>query len=265
MSRVAIPRQGISQSRSTPTKHEQAAADRTEGGYFAHSAMPLTSLIFLAPLIIVYEIGTRWYAIDPVSHAEVRITAFNMIQRFFAAFGASGKYLPAAAVVSILLGCHVAHRDIWSAKLGVLIGMLLECAMYAVPLVGLGYLFEHCLLMYGQNGNWREWLVLSIGAGIYEELVFRLAMFSLMSFFLIDLLKVKPARALPLMVVVSAVTFSYYHYWHNETFQWPSFIFRALAGIYFGLIFLWRGFGLTAGSHITYDVTIVLLRLVNPA
>jgi hypothetical protein len=264
MSQIALARQPSAPAADGSVGEKSIAANR-ENGYLASSARPLTSLIFLLPLIIVYEVGTRWYAIDPVSHVEQRIRAFNMMQTFFTMCGASSKYLPPAAVVSILLGCHVAHRDVWSARLGVLVGMLLECLMYAVPLVGLGYLLEHCLLMYSQQGNWREWLVLSIGAGIYEELVFRLALFSLLSFLLIDLLGVSKSRALPVIVVVSAVTFSYYHYWGYETFEWPSFIFRSLAGIYFGIIFLWRGFGLTAGSHIAYDVTIVLLRLVGPA
>jgi hypothetical protein len=264
MSQVAMSRQSLE---SAAAKHGDTAStvDPRDNGYLASSARPLTGLIFLLPLIVVYEIGTHWYAIDPVSHFERRIVAFNWIQIFFTKFGASGKYMPAAAVVSILLGCHVAHRDSWSARLGVLAGMALECVMYAIPLVGLGFALEHCLLMYSHQGNWREWLVLSIGAGIYEELIFRLGMFSLLSFMLIDLLKVPRGRALPVIVVVSAVTFSAYHYYGYETFDWPSFIFRSLAGIYFGIIFLWRGFGLTAGSHIAYDVTIVLLRLVNPA
>ena len=73
------------------------------------------------------------------------------------------------------------------------------------------------------------------------------------------------------MVIISAAAFSLYHYQipllhfspytGSEPFDWQSFVFRTLAGIYFGLIFLWRGFGLTAGAHASYDITIVLLRL----
>jgi len=64
------------------------------------------------------------------------------------------------------------------------------------------------------------------------------------------------------MVLTSAVAFSLYHYKPSgtESFEWESFLFRALAGIYFGLIFASRGFGLTAGAHASYDVAIVLLR-----
>jgi hypothetical protein len=74
------------------------------------------------------------------------------------------------------------------------------------------------------------------------------------------------------MVVVSAISFSLYHYQlplftfsgltGSEPFEWQSFIFRTLAGIYFGMIFLIRGFGLTAGAHASYDIIIVLWPLV---
>jgi hypothetical protein len=237
-------------------------------GYFALSSLPLTSLLFLIPLIIVYEVGTNWYASDPVSHTEQRILAFKDLKSFFDWFGATGRYMPAAAVVGILLACHIARRDTWTLRLGVLGGMVVESFMYAIPLVTMGYLFQHYLLFRPTSHNWRMLLILSIGAGIYEELVFRLILFHLLHMLFLDLLKVPKNRAIPLMVLLSAISFSLYHYqipWlfcsGAEQFDWQSFVFRTLAGIYFGMIFMWRGFGLTAGAHASYDIVIVLLRL----
>jgi membrane protease YdiL (CAAX protease family) len=237
-------------------------------GYFWQSSLPLTSLLFLIPLIIVYEVGTSWYASDPVSHVEQRILAFKDMQNFFDWFGARGAYMPAAAVVAILLACHIARRDAWTARSGVLLGMSVESLMYAIPLVTMGYLFNHYLLFRPSSSNWRMLLILSIGAGIYEEMVFRLILFHVLHMLLIDLLKVPKNRAIPLMVLLSAVSFSLYHYqipWlfcsGAEQFDLQSFVFRTLAGIYFGMIFMWRGFGLTAGAHASYDIVIVLLRL----
>jgi membrane protease YdiL (CAAX protease family) len=65
-----------------------------------------------------------------------------------------------------------------------------------------------------------------------------------------------------LIVVISSFLFSFYHYLGNETFQLRSFAFRTLAGFYFGAVFAFRGFGITAGSHASYDVMVVLLRCV---
>jgi hypothetical protein len=254
MSRAAT---GIRQPSESASAGKEAG-----GGYFEQSSLPLTSLIFLMPLIVVYEVGTRWYASDPVSHVEQRIIAFNLMQKFFTWFGATGPYMPAAAVVAILLAFHILRHDPWTARSGILLGMSFESVMYAIPLVSMGYVFQHYLLIHGTADNWRRLLVLSIGAGIYEEMVFRLVAFHLLHILLVDILQIPKVKAVPLMVVTSAVAFSLYHYWGAESFEWPSFIFRTLAGIYFGMIFMWRGFGLTAGAHASYDIVIVLLRLV---
>jgi membrane protease YdiL (CAAX protease family) len=256
MSRVAA---------ANPRKTTAVPAIAPANGYFAQSSLPLTSLLFLIPLIIAYEVGTRWYSSYP------GIVAFSDLQHFFNLFGATDPYMPAAAVVAILLACHIMRRDAWSTRPGVLMGMVMESIMYAIPLLTMGYLFEHYLLLRPDSDGWRRLLVLSIGAGIYEELVFRLICFHLLHIVLVDVLHVPKGRALPAMVVISAIAFSAYHYQipifnftgytGSEPFEWQSFVFRTLAGIYFGMIFIWRGFGLTVGSHACYDISIVVLRL----
>jgi membrane protease YdiL (CAAX protease family) len=265
-SAAAVNRRAVE---AAPVVNQRERLGGPGGGYFEQSALPITSLAFLAPLIVVYEVGTRWYASDPVSHVEQRIIAFNLMQKFFNWFGATGQYMPAAAVVGILLAMHIVRNDILHLKSSVLLGMFVESVMYAVPLVTLGYLFQHYLLSHPVATNWRRLLVLSIGAGIYEEMVFRLVLFHLIHILLVDVLRVPKGRAVPLMVVSCGVLFSLYHYRlpligyeGSEIFDWQSFIFRTLAGIYFGMIFLWRGFGLTAGAHASYDIIIVVLRLV---
>lgn len=164
------------------------------GGYFEQSALPLASLIFLTPMIVLYELGTRWYASDPISHVEQRIIAFSLMQQFFALFGATGKYMPAAAVVAILLAWHIARNDAWTTHIGHLAGMLFESAIYAVPLRALALAFAHYLPLYSPPDKSRALLVLSVGAGIYEEMVFRLVAFTLMSFLFIDVLKIEKVR-----------------------------------------------------------------------
>ncbi len=272
MSRLALGTQAVpSLPKPSPAARPAPAQPAGEAriGYIEASGYPLTSLLFVIPLMVAYEVGTRWYASDPVSHVEQRIVAFNLMQQFFALWGAGGQYMPAGAVASILVAWHLARGDNWAARPTVLLGMAIESAMYAVPLVALGYAFQHYLPLYPvtPNGNPRALLVLSIGAGVYEELVFRLVAFNVLSFLLVDLLRMPKLTALPLMVLTSAVAFSLYHYKPSgtESFYWETFVFRTLAGIYFGLIFACRGFGLTAGAHAGYDIAIVLLRAAAPA
>jgi CAAX prenyl protease-like protein len=64
------------------------------------------------------------------------------------------------------------------------------------------------------------------------------------------------------MVLISSLLFAGYHYLGSEHFIWQTFVFRTAAGLYFGAIFVFRGFGITAGSHAAYDVMIVLLRIL---
>ena len=254
-----------SDSPSTAASARSASRTSTTNAlarYFEQSALPLASLVYLAPLIVLYELGTRWYATDPVTHVEQRIIAFSKMQQFFALFGATGAYMPAAAVVAILLAWHIARNDAWTMHLGHLFGMLAESAIYIIPLRAMAMAFAHYLPLYTPPSASRAMFVLSIGAGIYEEMVFRLVGFTVMSLIFIDVLKMEKVRAFLLMVLISAVAFSAYHYLGSERFEWRSFAFRTVAGIYFGLIFMWRGFGITAGAHAAYDISTFALRVL---
>jgi membrane protease YdiL (CAAX protease family) len=83
-----------------------------------------------------------------------------------------------------------------------------------------------------------------------------------MSVLFIDVLKMEKIRAFLLMVLLSSLAFSAYHYLGSEAFEWRSFAFRTLAGIYFGIIFIWRGFGITSGAHAAYDISTFALRML---
>jgi membrane protease YdiL (CAAX protease family) len=212
--------------------------------YWTRSQLPLASLAFLIVPIIIYELGTRF--------TRQEIIAFNLLQDFFHLFGATGRSLPAMAVVGILLTWHIARNDPWRVDLKVLAFMAVESIAWAIPLMLIGkVLYDHLALSgFGTS------CVLSIGAGIYEELVFRLIAFTALHFLLRDWLKIENTYAYLAMVLISAICFSLYHYLGPEQFHWRTFVFRAVAGIYFGGLFLWRGFGVTCGSHVIYDILI---------
>jgi hypothetical protein len=243
-----------------------AAADvpgrRLANGYFEQSELPLTSLVFLLPLIAIYEVGTTWLLSDPHGGTQ-HIIAFSLLQQFFQMFGATGRHLPAMAVVGILLAWHIARNDSWRIFPRTCLGMAAESMAMAVPLLVIWRAIAQYLTvshLWSVQSPRAGVLVLSIGAGIYEELVFRLVAFTFLSFLLRDLLHLPRFVSLLLMVVVSALAFSAYHYLGSEQFDFPTFAFRTVAGIYFGGLFLARGFGVTAGSHAAYDVLVSLLR-----
>ncbi len=261
MSRAVTSARGVSEERASLAPSTSASRGVPKG-YFRRSEMPLAALVFLLPLVVFYEFGTRRFTVDPVSGTHTQIIAFNLLREFFSFLGASGPYLPALAVVGILLSWHIARNDSWRIAPATIAGMALESVLLAGPLWLFGFASTRYLPLIGVNDAWRGNLVLSMGAGIYEELIFRLIAFTLLHLLLRDVLLLPKAWANLLMVVVSALLFASYHYLGSESFQLRSFVFRTVAGAYFGVIFLFRGFGVTAGSHACYDIFVTTLRLL---
>jgi hypothetical protein len=239
----------------------------TPSGYAKRSTLPWASLIFVAPLIVMYEVGTLYFTTAAQHGQDQQIIAFSKMGDFFRLFGATGRHMPALAVIVILLCTHIFRRDSWAVQLTTLAGMAAESLVLGLPLLGVAFLLNRYMPVIGLQSPQQpsggvqspmmDRLIMDIGAGVYEEFVFRFSLFALLSALLSDVMKIKDGQAYLLMVVTSAILFSAYHYWSpTEYFNWRVFAFRTVAGIYFGIIFLCRGFGITAGSHCAYDIII---------
>jgi hypothetical protein len=109
------------------------------------------------------------------------------------------------------------------------------------------------------TGHWPSQLVFSVGAGIYEELLFRLIAIALLHLLIVDLFKVPHKVGATLAVLISSVAFALYHFSEANPFAWASFTAYMVAGVYFALIYLGRGFGIAVGVHAMYDVFVVVL------
>jgi hypothetical protein len=107
-------------------------------------------------------------------------------------------------------------------------------------------------------------IVTGIGAGIYEELVFRLILICVLMLLFQDL---SHRNSIVLSVLVSAGLFSAHHHIVfvngqlalSAAFNWTEFGFRTIAGIYFAGLFAIRGFGITAGTHAFYDIIATII------
>lgn len=247
-------------SRAVPISNAAiATSGRWLAGYVKQSELPLHSLVFLLPAMVFFELGMSVHPSDPI--------AFRILQIFFNQAGATGRFVPVLSVVAILLTWHIVRKDEWLIRIETLWGMLVESLLLALPLLALGVSVSrwhiHIPLAAG-DGLWRDNAVLSLGAGIYEEFVFRLGVMTVISIVASDVLRMRKWLSNLLMVSGSAVMFSLYHYLGAETFHMQSFVFRTVAGIYFGVLFLTRGFGITAGCHIFYDIIVVTLGAFAP-
>ena len=263
MTRVATA-EPAGEDTATPQRTGDSTLGAALGGYWHHSELPLASLLFLLPLVVAYEVGTRFLTEGALQGKEQQIIAFLLLRQFFGWCGAHGRFLPAAALFGILLAWHILRRDPWVVRLETLAGMALESVLLAFPVLVMGLALARYFPLQATTGRSGEAVILALGAGVYEELVFRLILITLLSLILRDAFQMGAASAGVLMVVTSALLFSAYHYLSPyEEFHAQTFTFRTLAGVYFGVLFLTRGFGITAASHAAYDVLIVSLAAVQ--
>ncbi len=108
-------------------------------------------------------------------------------------------------------------------------------------------------------------IITGIGAGIYEELVFRLILICLLMLLFQDVLRLTHKKSIVLSVLISAALFSAHHHIDllsgqpnaTDPFDLIKFAFRTIAGIYFAVLFAIRGFGITAGTHAFYNIIAV--------
>lgn len=112
----------------------------------------------------------------------------------------------------------------------------------------------------GLEGSALSRLTLSLGAGLYEELLFRVVIVALLANGFRLLFGVSRLAAGITATIIGALLFSAFHYIgpFGEPLRLESFVFRTLAGLAFSGLYLTRGFGITAWTHALYDVAILL-------
>lgn len=105
-----------------------------------------------------------------------------------------------------------------------------------------------------------ELLMVSLGAGLYEELLFRVILVSAISLLFVRVAGWRKTRASLAAVLIAAAIFSLFHYIGpmGDRFQVQSFAFRLIAGVFFSGLYVLRGFGITAWTHALYDVYLLI-------
>lgn len=216
-------------------------------------ARPLDSLLFLAPLLIFYETVSLVRA--------SRVIAFDFTQRFFELFGYAGMWAPTLAVMVILLATHVASGEKWRIHWNGVAVMYVEALVLAVPLLALNWAIPLTAADPATVSDPLGRIAVGIGAGIYEELVFRLVLISLLVMVGVDLLKLSRTAVACGAVVLSSLAFAAHHHppLGIEPFAAAPFLFRTMAGAYLALVFWYRGYGPAAGCHAAYNVALSCL------
>jgi membrane protease YdiL (CAAX protease family) len=246
---------------------------RRQSDYSTHVRDPLHILAFLLPLIIAFEIGWHLYLNGNATAAVQTIRAHSVLLAFFQDFGIAGRFLPAITLVTVLIIWHGLTGNRWRLKPLVLLGMVGEALALAMPLVVFIALIALALgqqpppaLQVGSIDPlaalpWRAGVVVSIGAGLYEELLFRLIGVSLLHLILVDVGRLSERTGTILAVGIAAAAFAAYHDVMTASGQIEPVkaVSMLAAGAYFGSVFVLRGFGVAVGVHIMYDVCVLVL------
>jgi len=222
--------------------------------------------VFVLPMLLAYEFGIAW--LGGASADAPRTGADSWMRQALSAIGQGDRWFLPLALILTLLGWQAATAGGWRFGPSCLAGMAVESVVLAVALIGLSKLVDlgfarleagpHTLAVVGAaKGQPIASLIGFLGAGVYEEALFRLALIPLL-FGTARLLHAPGVLATVLAVTGSALAFSIAHHAGapGEAFTWYAFIFRWVAGVYFAWVFMARGFGIAVGTHAVYDILV---------
>ena len=104
--------------------------------YWTSSRRPLSCLIFLLPLLGLYEIGVLWLGgSEPASY---RNGADHWMRAALQEIGLVQVHVLPALVIGLLLAWHLGGRYSWKVDRETLLGMLAESLLFALTLVVMG-------------------------------------------------------------------------------------------------------------------------------
>jgi hypothetical protein len=226
--------------------------------YIQLSRSPQYSLIFAIPLLMAYE----GFAIF-LNHSDlygIRNSADVFLKLFLAYMGIHGFFgFGVAMVVALILFRVVGGGPRFgSVRLGVLGWMLAESVVYSLAFGALVSAVTRLLLAQPLPLSRPAQILVSLGAGIYEEFVFRVLLLAGLVFFLHRLMRLQQLVAYGLAAGLGALLFSAFHYIgpFGDPLQLPSFMFRFVAGLILTGLYFARGYGITAYTHSLYDLWI---------
>jgi hypothetical protein len=241
-------------------------------GYLPATRHPWPCLLFVLPLLLAYEAGV--VLLGGPNPEAIRNGADHWLRFALQRVGVRFFWVPPALLALVFaVWAWRRRKDRPGDLVGVLSGMLLESVIFALGLWALSRLLAPLLVqagvelvlpgsitMFGQVESSESALrqvVTYLGAGIYEEAIFRLALFSLLAAVLrwIDM---PGGLSAGLAAVASAILFSTAHHLgpYGQDYSNYLFVFRLVAGLYFALLYQFRGFGVAVGTHACYNVMV---------
>jgi len=248
--------EGMTRTKKT-AKAETSLIDR----YLEHSQGLAVSFLFILPLLVVYEMGIL--IVQPPATSWAGDLIRWLLHGAFGRWGALAFNL--CAIIAIV-GSLLSFRGDRAPRFGLYPVVLVESLLYGLLLITVVPPLVQTLPLAQAAGPSAagviDDLVLSIGAGVYEEIVFRLVLMSAVYFLA---LKATGANwfAVVAAIFISSIAFSACHYIGRidvSSMQFiRSFSFRALSGVFLAALYIYRGLAVACYAHAFYDILVVAM------
>lgn len=230
--------------------------------YFHASRTTLYSALFALPLFLTYEAAALLFREDM---AHIRNGADVLLKQILGVFGIGGMLhvglvMLAGLLIVIWLNRHQATGPMRWYYFPLMFG---ESLIYAFGLgIAVSYVVQS-ILLGPVSMNLSTQIILSLGAGIYEELIFRVLLVTALFWLIHRVCRIAGLPAYALAAVLSALIFSGFHYIGElgDIWTWPSFLFRFVAGLALSGLYMARGYGITAYAHALYDLLVTFKAL----
>ena len=226
----------------------------------AHKSDAWTDLALTLPIFLVYQLGVVFLpvrnAADPVTR-ELRTLANESLLLYSGLTLAVGAALVAVLVTIGRGQAFDKGRFAFVAIEGTLYAAVMRAAgAYAVGSLRLGPPESVTPGVFGG-------VIMSLGAGFYEEIAFRVGLFGLGALAIKFVFGIGPRLVLTIVwAVIAAAVFAGWHYVGplGDPFSVQSFVFRTVCGLVLTAIYVFRGFAPAVWTHALYDVWMMVLR-----
>ncbi|MCC7293636.1 MAG: CPBP family intramembrane metalloprotease [Phycisphaerales bacterium] len=214
--------------------------------------------VFINPLMAAVAFSP-WLAFHAFVHS-IRPTgeaAYEGLRRLLPHPAGIGWWAPACVLALFLLLAQSVTRSPWKIKPSGVVALYVESLLWAAPLL----LINRAVLLSVDVLSGYPWAVEvagRVGAGLYEEFVFRAVLVTGFMVLGTGVLRIGSTKMGVFSILVSAVLFSAYHHLPDFSGMLTSriFLFRFAAGLYLGAVFWRRGYGPAAGCHMAYNLII---------
>ncbi len=221
--------------------------------WFRHSPSLAVGCFCTLPLWLAYEWARSAQGLAlPPNGAEA------IVLWVFGSMGDVGLPLLRATAGALVLGSGFLLLKRRVPVVKVCLMVVLEGLLWGSLVGPLGLLFARRLAP-GLPLDWEATLFRSIGAGLYEELLFRLFLLSLLyllfsrAFAFHDLPRI---LAMGAAVLLSGFLFALAHHLGpgGDPLEGRVLLFRFVMGVLLGILFVARGFGVVVYTHAWYDL-----------